>query len=130
MVGRVTNWDWLLTRAAGEVGQGRIDEAALPQRESERQEALLAIADIEFRLYGGGKCAVCRAPVRAVMKTVAVDDAGRRFEYDCLCRRCLEAERAYSRAVTSYIGGYVFDDFLNRKPLVERPAAGRETAAA
>jgi len=130
MVGRATNWDWLLTRAAGETGQGRIDESALPQRESERQEALLAIADIEFRLYGGGKCSVCRAPVRAVMKTIAVDDDGHRFEYDCLCRRCLEAERAYARAVTSYVHGYVFDEYLNRKPLVERPPSGRGKAAA
>ena len=102
----------------------------MPKRESDRQEVLLAIAEIDHRLRGNVKCVGCGAPVRAVMRTVSVDDSGQTHEYECLCRRCLEAEKAYSRKVTSYVAGVVFDESVNRKEPVPRPQTASGKAAA
>jgi hypothetical protein len=123
--------DWRrILASAGSTSSGRLDESLLPKRETERREVLLAFAEIDHRLRGNSKCQVCRAPVRAEMRTIGTDDHGRIFEYDCLCRRCHEAEKAYCRKVTAYIGGVVFDDFLNSKELVARqlPATGKVAA--
>ncbi len=108
--------------------QPPLQEDLLPQREADRQEVLLAIAEIDHRLRGNRKCAGCGAPVRAVMRTVSIDDSGHLREYECLCRRCLEAEKVYSRTVTSYVAGVVFDEYLNRKDLVPRPQLARQAA--
>jgi hypothetical protein len=125
----VKGFDWKrvlgLTTGAGD----SFPRDLLPQRESERQEILLALADINHRLYGHGKCNVCRAPVRAIMRTVGVDDAGQTWEYECLCRRCLEAEKAHCRKVTSYIAGVVFDEYENRRELVQRVRPAGNVAA-
>lgn len=123
------DWTQLLASMSGS-SQKAVSEELLPKRDSDRQEVLLALADIDHRLYGHGKCNVCRAPVRAVMRTVCVNEAGTTWEYRCLCRRCLEAEKAYCRKVTSYIAGVVFDEFVNREELVARPQTVNDTAAA
>jgi hypothetical protein len=111
-------YDWRLLAAF----DGTLTEDQLPANERERQEALLAIAEIDHRLNGGHRCSICRAPVRSAMKSVGVDDEGKRYVYQCLCRRCLEAERRYCRTVTSYIANIVFDEFVNRRDLVPRSA--------
>ncbi|HUS18467.1 MAG TPA: hypothetical protein VMZ25_02355 [Terriglobales bacterium] len=125
---RSFDWKHLLSVTTGSASDS-IPAELLPKRETERQEVLLALAEINHRLRGNGKCHVCRAPVRAIMRTVGVDDAGRSWEYECLCRRCLEAEKAYCRKVTSYIAGVVFDEYENRKELVERVRPAGKVAA-
>ncbi|HUR37430.1 MAG TPA: hypothetical protein VM009_06415 [Terriglobales bacterium] len=118
--------DWKALLAAS----GAVLEGLLPKRETDRQEVLLALAEVDHRLRGNGRCEVCRAPVRAIMRTVSRDEAGQTREFGCLCRRCLEAEKAYSRQVTSYLSGVVFDDFVNKKDLVPRPQDANGKAAA
>lgn len=127
----ITGVDWrqVLASTAGSL-QAPLNEGQLPKTDSERKEVLLAVAEIAHRLRGNSKCDVCRAPVRAVMRTVGIDDAGRSYEYECLCRRCLEAEKAYCRKVTSYVSGVVFDESVNRKELVSRPRPVGDRAAA
>jgi hypothetical protein len=110
-------FDWNALLAAS----GAALDDLLPKRETDRQEVLLALAEVHHRLHGNGRCDVCRAPVRAIMRTITRDDAGQNRDFKCLCRRCLEAEKAYSRQVTSYLSGVVFDDFVNKKDLVPRP---------
>ena len=122
------DWNRLLGFTTGSSDQATPEEL-LPARQTDRQEVLLALADIDHRLHGNGRCSVCRAPVRAIMRTVGVDDAGQTWEYACLCRRCLEAEKAYCRKVTSYVAGAVFDEDVNRKELVVRPRPAGQAAA-
>jgi hypothetical protein len=107
-----------------------LTEEMLPRNLEARQEALHALAEVEYRLHGTSKCSICRAPVRAAMKSVGVDDKGKRYIYQCLCRRCLEAEKAYCRTMTSYVAGMIFDEFLNKRELIERSAQAAIMAAA
>lgn len=100
--------------------EGSLCQGQLPARQSERQELLLTIAEIGYRLYGHTKCSMCRAPVRAAMRSVGIDGQGRTFTYRCLCRRCLEGEKAYCRRLTSYVAGVIFDEYVNPRPLVAR----------
>ncbi len=129
----LTRVDWrkllAFTAAGSNDSRTPVDEELLPKREGDRQEVLLAIAEIDHRLRGNCKCVGCGAPVRAVMRAVAVDDSGQTHEYECLCRRCLEAEKMYSRKVTSYVAGVVFDEYVNRKELVPRPQSASVQAA-
>lgn len=133
MLEPLTQVDWrkLLACTTAASGEARppLEEGLLPKRESDRQEVLLAIAEIDHRLRGNVKCVGCNAPVRAVMRTVSVDESGQTHEYECLCRRCLEAEKAYSRKVTSYVAGVVFDETVNRKEVVRRPRSVNTKAA-
>lgn len=133
MADLLTSVDWrkllALTTATGNDPRVPLQDELLPKREAERQEVLLAIAEIDHRLRGNRKCIGCGAPVRAVMRTVSVDDSGEVHEYECLCRRCLEAEKVYSRKVTSYVAGVVFDEFENRKERVPRPRSASGQAA-
>lgn len=123
------DWRQILASTAGS-SRAPLNEGQLPKKETERREVLLAVAEIDHRLRGNSKCGVCRAPVRAAMRTVGVDDSGKSWEYECLCRRCLEAEKAYCRKVTSYVAGVVFDESVNRKELVPRPRPVGDRAAA
>ena len=123
------DWQRILA-SAGSTSSGRVDEALLPKRETDRREVLLAFAEVDHRLRGNSKCKVCRAPVRAEMRTIGTDDQGRTFEYECLCRRCFEAEKAYCRKVTAYVGGVVFEESVNQKELVARPQPATEKVAA
>jgi hypothetical protein len=76
------------------------------------------------------KCAECRAPVRDAVKVFSSDDDGSHREFECLCRRCLEAEKAFARRVALIADGTVVKEFVNTKPLVKRPARAKVPAAA
>lgn len=122
-------FDWRrVIASAGTTGV--LDEALLPAKETDRKEVLLAFAEVDHRLYGNRKCDVCHAPVRAAMRTIGIDDHGHTWEYACLCRRCHEAERAFCRKVICSIGSVVFDEFVNQKELVARPAPEKKKVAA
>ena len=61
-------------------------------------------AELQFRLNGGGKCAICRATVRHVIPVTTERADGHRDEYACLCTRCYEGERANSVRIVMHIG--------------------------
>ncbi len=75
------------------------------QKDSVRQANLLfSFADLKFRIKGGGRCAVCRAHVRHVLPVEVQRDNGTRTKYDCLCTRCLVAEKSSATRVTLRVG--------------------------
>jgi hypothetical protein len=61
-------------------------------------------AELQFRLNGGSKCAICRASVRHVIPVTAERADGRLDEYACLCARCYEGERASSSRIVMHLG--------------------------
>lgn len=75
------------------------------QKDSVRQANLLfSFAELKFRIGGGGKCSVCRAHVRHVLPVEVERENGAHISYDCLCTRCLVAEKAQATRVTLRIG--------------------------
>ncbi len=74
-------------------------------RGAARQANLLfSFAELKFRIGGGGRCSVCRAHVRHVLPVEVERDNGTRASYDCLCTRCLVAEKASAHRVTLRVG--------------------------
>jgi len=65
---------------------------------------LQCYAEFQFRLNGGGHCAVCRATVRHVIPVTVCRATGEVDEYACLCTRCYEGERARSVKIIQKIG--------------------------
>jgi hypothetical protein len=61
-------------------------------------------AELQFKLNGGTKCPVCRAHVRHIVHVRAEKQDGTAKEFNCLCTRCFEAERATSKAVIMKMG--------------------------
>lgn len=75
------------------------------QKDSVRQANLLfSFAELKFRIGGGGRCAVCRAHVRHVLPVEVERENGSLATFDCLCTRCLVAEKVSARRVTLRIG--------------------------
>jgi hypothetical protein len=61
-------------------------------------------AEFQFRLNGGGNCAICRSTVRHVIPVTAERADGHHDEYACLCARCYEGERANSARIVMHLG--------------------------
>jgi hypothetical protein len=61
-------------------------------------------AELQFKLNGGSKCPMCKAHVRHVVPIRAEHTDGTVQEFDCLCTRCFEGERAISKTVTMHLG--------------------------
>jgi bacterioferritin-associated ferredoxin len=75
------------------------------QKDTVRQANLLfSFAELKFRMGGGGKCSVCRAHVRHVLPVEVERENGTRASYECLCTRCLVAEKMQATRVTLRIG--------------------------
>lgn len=62
-------------------------------------ELLCAYAELQFRAFGGCHCSLCRTHVRHVLTVLAEHKNGDHQEYDCLCTRCFESERAQSHTI-------------------------------
>jgi len=74
-------------------------------RESARQANLLfSFAELKFRMGGGGHCSVCHAHVRHVLPVAVEHEDGTHKKFDCLCTRCLVAEKSTARRVTLKVG--------------------------
>ena len=69
-----------------------------------QQKILLAYAELQYQLHGGGRCSLCRASVRHVLPVTAEHTDGTIAEFGCLCTRCLQGEQAVSNRVTLIIG--------------------------
>ena len=65
---------------------------------------LSCYAELQYKLNGGSKCAVCRAAVRHVLTVTAEDADGTSQEFPCLCTRCFEAERAIHAKMSMQVG--------------------------
>jgi hypothetical protein len=83
------------------------DLARYPDRKMEK--VLESYSELLYRLNGGGKCSVCRAAVRHVIEVRVERTDGSVHNYECLCTRCLEAERAVSECVVLTIGKAVLE---------------------
>ncbi len=94
---------------------------------------LFSFAELKFRIGGGGKCSVCRAHVRHVLPVAVERENGARTTYDCLCTRCLVAEKVSAARVTLRIGNakveYTRPSRINvaseTAPAVERAVSGK-----
>jgi hypothetical protein len=65
---------------------------------------LQCYAEFQFRLNGGGHCAICNATVRHLIPVTVCRDSGQTDTYSCLCTRCYEGERARSVKMIQEIG--------------------------
>jgi hypothetical protein len=61
-------------------------------------------AELQFKLNGGSKCPMCKAHVRHVVPVRAERPDGTVQEFECLCTRCFEGERAISKVITLHLG--------------------------
>ena len=59
-------------------------------------DLLRSYAELQYKLNGGGRCAICRAHVRHVIPAQVEQADGTAKDYSCLCTRCFEGERALS----------------------------------
>lgn len=71
-------------------------------------QRLLHYAELRFQKQGGGRCAVCSAHVRHVLRVISLRPEGSK-EFACLCTRCLVAEEARSPRVLLRINGLSVD---------------------
>ena len=72
--------------------------------EKAKYDLMRAFAELQFCIHGGAKCGVCRSHVRHVISVLSERTDGTRHEYDCLCTRCFESERAVSNKVAVSLG--------------------------
>jgi hypothetical protein len=68
------------------------------------EKILSSYAELRYRLNGGGQCSICRASVRHVLSVRAEHTDGSIRDFQCLCTRCMQAERALSIRVTVTVG--------------------------
>src|SRR5262249_46115561 len=66
-------------------------------------QAIVQRAELNYRLHGGGRCALCHSSVRHVVG-VTIERNGCSIPYSCLCTRCLEGERAISERTVLRLG--------------------------
>jgi hypothetical protein len=67
-------------------------------------DLLRCYAELQFRLNGGSRCAMCRACVRHILPVTAEREDGSVDRFDCLCTRCFEGERARSKRIIMQVG--------------------------
>lgn len=79
-------------------------EAAETDGEKRDERLLLSFAELQYRMNGSGRCGVCHTTVRHVLPVRSTHADGTTVEYECLCMRCLTAERATSAQVELRIG--------------------------
>ena len=69
-----------------------------------KRDFLRTFAELQFCIHGGSKCAVCHAHVRHVLPVVSERSDQSVNNFDCLCTRCFEGERAASRDLRVRLG--------------------------
>lgn len=104
----------IYARALQEYLQTLADGEELPTRR--KRNLLMSYAELQYKLHGGSRCAMCNTPVRHVLPVLAERTNGREIRYPCLCTRCLEAEKAVSKRVVLRIG----------EAIVEYVSSGRD----
>ena len=82
------------------------------QTERENARALILLqcnAELQYRLNGGSRCALCTTTVRHVVPISVERKSGKVDQYACLCTRCYEGERARSRRIVMALGEARFE---------------------
>ena len=74
------------------------------------------------------RCSVCRAPVRDPRRVMSYDQLGNERDFTRLCRRCFEAEKAYSRTVFVFLFDMVNEIFTNYRQPFPRPQQPQKAA--
>lgn len=104
----------IYARALQEYLESLAQDEDVPARR--KRNLLASYAELQYKLRGGGHCAVCNTPVRHVIPAMAEHADGSEVRYPCLCTRCLEAEKIESKRVVLKIG----------EAIVEYVNAGRD----
>ena len=68
------------------------------------RDLITSYAELKFRREGGGRCQTCRATVRHVLPVAITRADGTKVQFNCLCHRCLEGERATAQSVEITLG--------------------------
>jgi hypothetical protein len=76
-------------------------------------------AELNYQLYGGGRCSLCNAAVRHII-SVTIEKNGRETRHRCLCTRCLEGERAVSDRVVLRLGRAAVEYKLRLEAITKR----------
>lgn len=74
-----------------------------------QRNVLFSYAELQYRLHGGGRCAMCRSAVRHVMPVYVEHADGTIAEYACLCTRCLEGEKPRANRITLSVGNTLLE---------------------
>jgi hypothetical protein len=101
----------MYARALQEYLEALAEGEEVPSRR--QRTLLLSYAELQYKVRGGSRCAVCHTPVRYVVPASVERGDGSRLTYPCLCTRCLEAEKAVSMRVTLRIGEAVIEHVAN-----------------
>ncbi|MBI2682347.1 MAG: hypothetical protein HYX26_03880 [Acidobacteriales bacterium] len=82
-----------------------VAQAHEPQASEIRHSELLrSYAELQFRLNGNARCAICNATVRHKVPITVERPDGRVDHYECLCTRCFEGEKAQSVRIIQQLG--------------------------
>jgi hypothetical protein len=69
-----------------------------------KYDLMRAFAELQFCIHGGAKCSICRSHVRHVLQVACERADGGRRNYECLCTRCFESERAVAKKLCVSLG--------------------------
>ena len=68
------------------------------------EEMLTSYAEVRYRINGGGRCSMCNAHVRHVLPVMVTHADGTDKQYECLCHRCLQGEKAIAVSIDIKLG--------------------------
>ena len=72
--------------------------------ELRHSELLRSYAELQFRINGNARCALCNATVRHKVPITVERVDGTVDQYACLCTRCFEGEKAQSVRIIQQLG--------------------------
>lgn len=88
--------------------------------ERARYDLMRAFAELQFCIHGGAKCSVCHAHVRHVLSITSERADGTRHDFDCLCNRCFESERAVAKQIAVSLGdATIYFDAIGERSIAE-----------
>jgi bacterioferritin-associated ferredoxin len=88
--------------------------------EHAKYDLMRAFAELQFCIHGGAKCSVCHAHVRHVLAITSERADGTRHNFDCLCNRCFESERAAAKKIAVSLGdATIYFDAIGERAITE-----------
>lgn len=75
-----------------------------PNDEQAKYDLMRAFAELQFCIHGGARCSVCHAHVRYVLAITSERTDDTLHDFDCLCTRCFESERAVAKKIAVSLG--------------------------
>jgi bacterioferritin-associated ferredoxin len=89
------------------------------------RELMRSYAELKFRIMGGSHCGICNAHVRHVIAVESHQSSNEIKQYECLCTRCFESEKAIAERMILHLG----DNCVEVKLSKHRYAASNADAA-